>query len=302
MVASRRNDLRLLLAITLLSACGSSSTQSSSAETKTTSAAAEATGTTDAPTTTQPATTTTRRPTGNDEQTDCTVHEDFRDSDQDGFGTCEPRTVPVDSAAVLGAGQFLGVPAGAQCSVPPTRKSGYPFQVICKVSNFDGSEGEWKYTIGVDDLMSVAPAYIETKSAPLGRANCTETPPEGQFQKDSLSSAGRCLHFWASVFQFDANTGPCSFLANYGSQAHNRNYKFSDAIIRLDAKEPLGWGEDPGIWDERIPNNCGLLGPVVEGNLVEVWAVNIGVDSYDTVIGGSNTYTKFLLVDIVVYR
>lgn len=122
---------------------------------------------------------------------------------------------------------------------------------------------------------------------PLTRQDCTATPEQLQFQKDSLATQGLCLHFWAYVFQFDANTGPCAFLGYYGSGPQNRNYKFSDAIIRVEG---------------NAYTNCGLMGPVVDGSFVEVWAVNDGNESYDTTAGGSNTYTKFSLVDIAVYR
>jgi hypothetical protein len=122
---------------------------------------------------------------------------------------------------------------------------------------------------------------------PLTRQDCTATPEQLQFQKNSLATQGLCLHFWAYVFQFDANTGPCAFLGYYGSGPHNRNYNFSDAIIQVEG---------------NAYTNCGLLGPVVDGSFIEVWAVNDGTESYDTTAGGSNTYTKFSLVDIAVYR
>lgn len=126
---------------------------------------------------------------------------------------------------------------------------------------------------------------VETKARPLIRTDCTATPPDGQFQKDSTAWTGQCLHFWAYVFQFDANTGPCSFLGNYGSTAYRYGYKFSGAIIRVDGGQ-----------------RCDLLGPVVEGDMIEIWAVASGVESYSTTIGGTNTYTVFQLVDVTVYR
>lgn len=111
-------------------------------------------------------------------------------------------------------------------------------------------------------------------------------PPEGVFSKDSGSTTGRCLHFYASVFQFDANTGPCTFLGNYGSTPHEYSYLFSGGIISVRAS----------------PEQCPKMGPVVEDDIVEIWAVNEGIESYETTIGGSNTYTVFEVVDIVKLR
>jgi hypothetical protein len=183
--------------------------------------------------------------------------------------------------AVAVANAFAqGVPAST-CAWPATLIE--PQRMTCSVVNADQSEGTWTFTLNTD-MSVVGPVYAETKAAPLTRAKCTETPPEGQFQKDSTQWIGRCLHFYANVFQFDANTGPCSFLGHYGSSPHGYNFEFSDAIIRVDGGD-----------------RCNLLGPIVQDSLVEAWAVDSGIESYETTIGGTNTYTVFDLVDIVAY-
>jgi hypothetical protein len=227
--------------------------------------------------------TTTIAPTGNEESTNCSMNQDFQDDDGDGFGECVDRLVAIDAESALAQARFGGLPEGASCNIPADIVEGSSEAVTCPVANFDGSEGVWSFTVDSASTVS-SQSYSETKAAPLTRDNCQETPPEGQFQKDSTSSLSRCLHFWAYIFQFDANTGPCKFLAWYGSSPHRRNYEFSDAIIRVD-------GED----------RCDLLGPIVEGTTVEVWAVNNGTQSYDTTAGGSNTYTQFSVVDITEY-
>jgi len=144
------------------------------------------------------------------------------------------------------------------------------------------------------------PPTTTTTAPPTTREQCTETPPEKVFVKDSRSSEGRCLHFWAYVFQFDQNTGPCAFLGNYGEAPHGRNYEFGDAIIRVEGLDdgPLPL---PSTGIVLPGNTCPLLTPIVEGDLVEIWAINVSTDSYDTVSGGSNTYTLFAIVDIVKY-
>jgi hypothetical protein len=227
--------------------------------------------------------TTTSAPTGDEESNDCSTNQDFQDDDGDGFGECVDRLAAIDVESALAQARFGGLPEGAACNIPTEVVEGSSKAVTCPVANGDGSEGVWSFTVDAASTVS-GQSYVETKAAPLTRDNCQETPPEGQFQKDSTSSLSRCLHFWAYIFQFDANTGPCSFLAYYGSSPHRRNYEFSDAIIRVD-------GED----------NCELLGPIVEGTTVEVWAANNGTQSYDTTAGGSNTYTKFSVVDIAEY-
>ena len=76
----------------------------------------------------------------------------------------------------------------------------------------------------------------------------------------------------------------CSFLGHYGSSPHDNFLDFSDAIVRVDG----------GML-------CGFLDPIVQDDLVDVWAKNVGVESYTTTIGGSNAYTVMELVDIVRY-
>ena len=199
-----------------------------------------------------------------------------------------PPPVPVDPALAWVNAQAAGVPAEAICPTWPTlMPPNGTRNISCTIVNPDLSEGTWAFTLNADISVS-PPAYTETKAAPpppLTRDQCVDTPEQGQFQKDSRAYLGQCLHFWASVFQFDANTGPCSFLASYGSAPHDRNYEFGDGIVRIDG----------GIM------NCGLLGPVVDDSLVEVWAKALDVESYSTTIGGTNTYTVFEVVDIAVY-
>lgn len=266
--------------VSLLAVCALSATACSSSDEK----AVEATATT-APTTTIVETTTTVAHTGEQQALNCHANEVLADDDRDGWGTCELNVVPVDEAAALANATAAGLPAGiTTCDLPSEIEVGDSVTVVCRVVNLDGSEGAWGFGLN-SDMTTTTPTYVETKARALSRADCTATPPDGQFQKDSTAWTGQCLHFWAYVFQYDANTGPCSFLGNYGSTAYRYGYKFSDAIIRVDGGE-----------------RCDMLGPVVEGDMIEIWAVATGVESYSTTIGGTNTYTVFQLVDVTVYR
>ena len=140
-------------------------------------------------------------------------------------------------------------------------------------------------TLNSDKTASVS-EYTITKQAPPSRATCTVEPPTGQIAKGSAPWTGQCVHFFAAVFQFDTNTGPCDFLGNYSSTRENRSYNFEGGTVRVSADT----------------TNCDLLTPVVEDSLVEVWALVQGDESYDTTIGGTNTYTVMQLVDIEVYQ
>jgi hypothetical protein len=131
---------------------------------------------------------------------------------------------------------------------------------------------------------------------------CTETPVQGVFLKDSGSSKGECLHFWATVFQFDANTGPCALLARYGDKAYRNSYQFTGGIVRIEGLKGPSVAVDSSSGSVLLPNDsCNQLRPIIEGNQIEVWGINTGTSSYSTTAGGGNTYTKFGLVDAYKY-
>ena len=234
----------VIVAVVGLTACGgggsdgaiaTSAPRQTSVATTTTELAATSTlqsTTTLASTTTAQPTTTTVPKTGLQQASECPSVDHLADDDGDGWGECTLTTIAVDPAVVQLNAEAAGLPGGLTCAIPETIvDSG---SASCIAANPDGSEGVWNIRFVSDFTVPEAPTYTETKAAPLTRASCTETPPDGQFQKDSTDSLGRCLHFWAYVFQFDANTGPCQFLAHYGSKKYSYNFEFSDAIIRVD--------------------------------------------------------------------
>jgi hypothetical protein len=140
------------------------------------------------------------------------------------------------------------------------------------------------------------PAPILTKEM------CTETASEGQFAKDSVALVGTCMHFWAYVFQFDANTGRCSLLARYGDGPARYNFDFEGGTIRVDGSTGPGKVVQSNAGRVQLPpNSCVQLGPIVEGDKIEIWGIVQGVQSYSTTAGGSNTYTVIDLVDAYKY-
>ena len=213
----------------------------------------------------------------------CSGHDGFKELLPADFSP--PAPVAVDEVQAHGAAVAAGLPAAATCAYPEAIVEGTSETVTCYIYNLDGSEGTWSFLLTSDGTIVSAPTYQQTTAAPPTRATCIATQPQGQFQKDSVGYVGQCMHFWAYVFQFDANTGSCTFLGEYGDKAYTRDYQFSDAVIAVDGGEA-----------------CSLLGPVVDGSYVEVWALNLGVHEYQTTLGGTNTYTGFALVDITVYR
>lgn len=139
---------------------------------------------------------------------------------------------------------------------------------------------------------STIPAPMLTKEM------CTETASEGQFMKDSVALTGTCMHFWANVFQFDSNTGKCSLLANYGDGPARYNFDYDGGIIRVDGS--TGPGKIVQSTAGRVqlpPDSCVQLGPITQGDNIEVWGIVLGVESYSTKMGGSNSYTVIGLVD-----
>ena len=140
------------------------------------------------------------------------------------------------------------------------------------------------------------PAPILTKEM------CTETASEGQFSKDSAALVGTCMHFWAYVFQFDANTGRCSLLARYGDGPARYNFDFEGGTIRVDGSTGPGKVVQSNSGRVQLPpDSCVQLGPIVEGDKIEIWGLVQGVQSYSTTAGGSNTYTVINLVDAYKY-
>lgn len=175
-----------------------------------------------------------------------------------------------------------------------------------------GSTATTGQTTTLPPATTEAPTTSSVPLPPLTRADCVDTPSEGIFLKSPLRSAGSCLHFFASIFQFDSATGSCGFLAMYGESAHSNAVDFSGAVINIEAVDLIGWDDISSSGDvitdslpsyeksakERISPNCELLDPIVQGDLVELWAVNIGNELYTTVGGDTRSYTRFLLVDV----
>lgn len=103
--------------------------------------------------------------------------------------------------------------------------------------------------------------------------------------KDPDASIGQQLIVYGNVFQFDAATGKCSFLANtsHAMQANSFDYEHN-------ALATGGDGED----------DCPILDPVVEGDNVKLWVTVLGSLSYETQIGGNTTVPHFAVEQVEI--
>ena len=97
--------------------------------------------------------------------------------------------------------------------------------------------------------------------------------------KNPNASIGKGVMVSAYIFQFDANTGPTTFLANGFYSASVRN-SYGGDIIRIDGSESD-------------------LAALLQGDKVTCECAVLGSYSYDTKAGGSNTAIWFLAKSVV---
>ncbi|WP_354497841.1 hypothetical protein [Mycetocola sp. 2940] len=112
--------------------------------------------------------------------------------------------------------------------------------------------------------------------------------PERDFAllvKDPDAAVGKNLVVYGSVWQFDAASGKCSFLASTASALMESDWEYSQDVMAFG-----GDGE----------SDCPLLAPVVEGDVVKMWVTNTGSYSYDTQIGGNTTVPLFEVKQVEV--
>jgi hypothetical protein len=112
--------------------------------------------------------------------------------------------------------------------------------------------------------------------------------PERDFAlliKDPDSSVGKNLIVHGSIWQFDAASGKCSFLASTASTLMESDWEYSEDVM---------------VYGGDGESDCALLDPVVEGDVVKMWVTNTGSYSYDTQIGGNTTVPLFEVKQIEV--
>ena len=97
--------------------------------------------------------------------------------------------------------------------------------------------------------------------------------------KNPDSQRGKGVLVYAKIFQFDANTGPTTFLANGFSSKAVRN-SYGGDIIRIDGSESD-------------------LAALLEDDKIVCECVVLGAYSYDTKAGGSNTAIWFFAKSVI---
>jgi hypothetical protein len=90
---------------------------------------------------------------------------------------------------------------------------------------------------------------------------------------------GKGYKVWACITQFDAATGPGSFLAHASNQ--NQDYWYLNGD------------------NASFSGDAGGLAPFVEGDIVAMDVMSMGSYSYDTQAGGNTTVPQFMVMKIV---
>ena len=87
-------------------------------------------------------------------------------------------------------------------------------------------------------------------------------------------------------------------MADYSNSYHKYNFEYGNAILMIDSNRSSG--EVVTTPQGRVqlpPNSCAQLGPISQGDNIEVWGLAQGTSSYSTKAGGTNQYLKIGLVD-----
>jgi len=98
---------------------------------------------------------------------------------------------------------------------------------------------------------------------------------------------GQYFQMYVQIFQYDAATGPCGFLAYWDSNSHSYNFDYRG---------------DNASFVSGSAGVCPALNGIDEGDTVRVWTQSLGSYSYDTQSGGNTTVPKFNVLRAQVVR
>lgn len=162
-----------------------------------------------------------------------------------------------------------------------------PFTTECSSAYF--SEG-MEFTYDPDDMLHVEAQkeYCGRPRSILNSCELLDDDVQAQAKKGTFSIVGNCYFMGVHVWQFDANTGPCSFLGSF-SRYDNRGFA-------QDRLAYYGYSEDPDFnW---LFVDCADLDDVFAGDNIVVDAVFVGSYSYETQIGGYNSVPAFEILRV----
>lgn len=103
--------------------------------------------------------------------------------------------------------------------------------------------------------------------------------------KDPDSAIGQSFIVYGTIWQFDAASGQCSFLAA------------TAPTVMADAWE---YPTDVMVFGGDGDTDCALLDPIVQDDTVKMWVTNSGSYDYETQAGGTATVPLFEVVQIEV--
>lgn len=98
---------------------------------------------------------------------------------------------------------------------------------------------------------------------------------------------GQYFQMYVQIFQYDAATGACGFLAYWDSSSHTYNFDYRG---------------DNASFVSGSAGVCPALNGIDEGDTVRVWTQSLGSYSYDTQSGGNTTVPKFNVLRAQVVR
>ena len=161
-------------------------------------------------------------------------------------------------------------------------------QVDASIASLTNWTDDWQ-SIGTEsDLMaSVEACAVEERSKTMEQRELDRLASCGVVDVDSLEKdpdayTGTCVHFWANISQYDANTGVCSFRAGLSAVRSTYWLDYSGNAMFLTDSD----------------TDCPELDGIDVDDFIEVWAIGSGSLTYDTTIGGSATATLWT-IDVV---
>ena len=161
-------------------------------------------------------------------------------------------------------------------------------QVDASIASLTNWTDDWQSIGTKSDLLAAIEACAAdersktTEQRELDRLASCGAVDVDSLEKDPDAYTGTCVHFWAHISQYDANTGVCSFRA--GLSADRSTYWLDYS------------GNAMFITDSDA--ECPELDGIDVDDFIEVWAIGSGSLTYDTTIGGSATATLWS-IDVV---
>lgn len=157
-----------------------------------------------------------------------------------------------------------------------------PITNVCPSTYMRGGA---EYTYDPDDmgLREAVEAHCGRPRSILNSCELLDDTVQEQVKKGTRSIRGNCYFMGVHVYQFDANTGPCSFLGSF-SRFDNRGFS-------LERLAQYGYSDEPDFhW---LVSDCPALDEVFAGDNIVVDAVFVGPYTYETTGGLFRTVPAF---------